>query len=384
MGKRDYVMSNCIICNKRLNDEPLLKIKNAPACAQDLPGEGELDRDYGIELNLCQCPFCGLIQFDCEPVTYYRDVIRGGGFSDTLQKLRKNQYQYLIETYHLKNKKIIEIGCGEGEFIIALNNFPVRAFGIEHRESLVQKARMRGLEVWKAFPETPETVFENGPFDAFLMFNFLEHQPRPNEMMQCIYNNLAENGIGLVTVPSFEYVSGKDAFYELMRDHIVYYTKESLRLLMNYNGFEILEEDIINGNTISMIVQKRGRVDLTGILNNLTFITQQLSDFAKEKKAQGKTIAVWGASHEAFMILSVTGFGQQVEYIIDSALYKQGKYAPASHVPIVGPDHFLTNPVDCIIIIAPEYAAEISKAAKEKYGNSIETYSVFGSDLLLI
>ena len=377
-------MRKCIVCGAKLNNSPLLCLRNIPAYVQDLPKKSELEADQGIDLHLHQCPICGLIQFDCEPVSYYRDVIRGGGFSDTLQKLRKEQYSYLIETYHLANKKIIEIGCGEGEFILPLREFPVQAFGIENREALVYKATNKGLNVWKAFPETPNTVIENGSFDAFMMFNFLEHQPRPNDMLRCIFNNLREDGIGLVTVPSFEYIYKKNAFYELMRDHIAYYTKDSLQFLMNYNGFEIIEQKIVSGNTISAIVRKRKRIDLTGFSANLALLKQRLSTFGEKKQGEGKKIALWGASHEAFMILSSTGFSKCVEYIIDSANFKQGKYAPASHVPIVAPDHYFSNPIDCIVIIAPEYASEISKVAKATFGDGVETYSLDGTELILI
>ena len=97
-----------------------------------------------------------------------------------------------------------------------------------------------------------------------------------------------------------------------------------------------------------------------------------------------KKIAIWGASHEAFTILSVTGFEAYVDYIIDSAAFKQGKYAPASHVPIVAPEYFFSDPVDCIVIIAPEYAVEISKTIKRCFGNEIEIYTLNGSDLFPI
>jgi hypothetical protein len=50
-----------------------------------------------------------------------------------------------------------------------------------------------------------------------------------------------------------------------------------------------------------------------------------------------------------------------VEYIIDSAPFKQGKYAPASHIPIVSPDYYFEHKVDVIIVIAPGYANEIKK-----------------------
>lgn len=370
-----------MICGSELIQEPLISLHNAPAYAQDLPGRDGLQDDQGMDLNLHQCPFCGLIQLDCEPVHYYKDVIRGGGFSETLQKLRKEQYSHLIHTYNLVGKKIIEIGCGEGEFILPLMDFPVEVFGIEHREELVHKAKDRGLNVWQAFPETADTVLEGGPFDAFLMFNFLEHQPNPNDMLRCIYNNLSENGVGMVTVPSFDYIYNKNAVYELMRDHIAYYTVDSLRLLMNHNGFETIEQEIVSGNTITTVIRKRKSINMRTFTESMEELQDCLHFFLKKTINEGKRIAVWGASHQAFMILSITDIGQHISYVIDSAPFKQNKYSPASHVPIVSPEYWFSNPVDCILILAPEYAEEIAQNAKALFGDTVETYSLDGNSL---
>ena len=105
------------------------QLENMPASAQDIPDPGEADRDQGITLRLYQCRSCGLAQFDCEPVGYYRDVIRSGGYSTTMRELRTSQYRHLIETYGLEGKKFLEAGCGQGEFLDMLKDFPVKAFG---------------------------------------------------------------------------------------------------------------------------------------------------------------------------------------------------------------------------------------------------------------
>ena len=76
----------------------------------------------------------------------------------------------MIESYHLENKKFIEVGCGQGEFLSVLTEFPVDAYGVEHKHDLVEIARKRGLNVSEAFVENKNTVIENGPFDVFLSF----------------------------------------------------------------------------------------------------------------------------------------------------------------------------------------------------------------------
>ena len=61
----------------------------------------------------------------------------------------------------------------------------------------------------------------------------------------------------------------------------------------------------------------------------------------------------------------------KVKYIIDSAKFKQGRFAPASHVPIVAPDHFFSDPADEILIVAPGYTDEIAETIHNKFGNKI-------------
>lgn len=365
-------MKKCIVCGAELIDTPLLHFSNMPSAAQHMPDKNTLSADKGIDLDLYQCSGCGLVQFCCEPVDYYRDVIRSGGFNSTMAELRREEYKRFIEVCGLEGKKIIEIGCGQGEFLQVLTEFPVEAHGIEHSLELVNIGRAKGLNISQNFAETPETKIENAPFDAFLSFNFLEHQPRPNDMMRCIYNNLKDGGYGLVTVPSFEYILENNSFYELLRDHIANYTEGSLRFLMEKNGFDVLHCRIINRDTIEFIVQKRKRTDVSGLILNYDTLTNQMREYVNSRIQRDKKVAVWGASHQGFTAISTTGVQDGISYIIDSAPFKQGKYAPASHLPIVAPEHFYTEPVDCILIIAPGYTDEIANSIIKKFGAKVE------------
>lgn len=343
-----------------------------PSGAQNIPSKEELDADWGIDLQLCQCPDCGLVQFDCAPVSYYRDVIRSGGGSSTMAALRRAQYRHFIDTYHLEGKKIIEIGCGQGEFLLTLREFPVKGYGIEHNQALVEKAREKGLEVWQAFAASGETEIKGAPYDAFLSFNFLEHQPDPNGMLQCIRRNLVDGGFGLITVPSLEYILENDGFYELLRDHIANYSEETLHFLLNKNGFMVLESACINRDTHAVIVQKRLNTDIRGLKENYDRLARQMRAFVDKRRSLNKRIAVWGASHQGFTILSTTDIGGSIAYIIDSAPFKQGRYAPASHVSIVPPEHFFKDPVDSILIIAPGYTEEIADIIRKRFGRDVE------------
>ncbi len=389
----------CIVCGNPLKGKPLMTLDGMPASAQDIPGQEEVMEEHGISLSLCQCETCGLVQFDCEPVPYYKDVIRSGGFTTTMVNLRRDQYRHFIEAYHLEGKKLIEAGCGQGEFLSVLTEFPVKAYGIENRESLVRLARKRGLAVWKQFANKGAVLASDdgsasGPYDGFLSFNFLEHQPDPVGMLRCIADNLSEDGVGLITVPSLEYILEHDGYYELIRDHLAYYTFDTLEYAVELAGFQVEEKEMVNRDTLSVTVRKRkagngqpvsadpkSAVDISGLAESLDMIGREMRELADDLNGRGKKLAVWGASHQGFTLASTTAVGQFARYIIDSAPFKQGKYAPASHLPIVAPDHYHTDPTDAILIVAPGYTDEIAGIIQDKFGRNVEILALKSNHL---
>lgn len=382
-------MRRCIACGRKLPEQTIFELVDAPASAQDIPDANQIDHDRGVKLNLYQCMGCGLVQFDCAPVSYYKDVIRAGGFSTTMTELRREQYRRLIETYCLEGKKFLEVGCGRGEFLKVLTEFPVEVYGIEHKADLVALAQEAGLSVWRDFAGDPGRELTDGrvrgPFDVFLSFNFLEHQPEPGVMLQTIYHNLTEDGMGLVTAPALEYILEQGSYYELIRDHIAYYSFDSLRALMNRYGFSVMEEEMVNRDTIAMVVRKNPAlltqqeavkehvqpVDITSVKKGYERVKKELGCLLKELQGKGEKLAIWGASHQGFTLAATLGLAGQVEYIIDSAPFKQGRFAPASHLPIVAPDYYFEHPVDAALIVAPGYTDEIAGIIRQRYGPDV-------------
>ena len=87
---------------------------------------------------------------------------------------------------------------------------------------------------------------------------------------------------------------------------------------------------------------------------------------------QGKKVAVWGASHQGFTLIPSLGLSDKIAYIIDSAPFKQGKFSPASHIPIVDKKYFFEDPVDSILIVAPGYTDEIAGIIKNELSKDVD------------
>lgn len=379
---RKELMKKCIVCEGGFFKNPLMTLPDMPASAQDIPDKDRVASDRGITLSLVQCRECGLVQFDTTPVAYYRDVIRAGGGTKTMVELRRGQYAEFIERFDLKGKRIVEVGCGQGEFLQVLGEFDVVSVGLEHSAALVQKAADKGLTVHQGFVEDADSCIPGAPYDAFVQFNFLEHQPHPNDMLRGIWANLTEGGVGLVTVPSFEYILRYDGFYELIRDHLAYYDEQTLRFLFEKNGFEVVRCQTVNRDTLAVMVQKRRAVSVPKFTESYAALKEQFGKYLGDRKSistgekRRGGVAVWGASHQAFTLLATLGIGGQIEYIIDSAPFKQNRYAPASHVPIVAPDHWFEQPVGSIIIVAPGYTDEIAAIIRQRFDPQIEIWTL--------
>ena len=76
--------------------------------------------------------------------------------------------------------------------------------------------------------------------------------------------------------------------------------------------------------------------------------------------------------------------GENADYIIDSAPFKHGKYAPASHLPIVPPEYFEAHPVDAIVITAPGYTDEIAGIIRKRFGDQVEIRAMRSNHLEMV
>lgn len=375
----------CRVCRGELFEPPLLVYRNMPAISQFLPSREEFVEDKCVDLTICQCSQCGLIQLDNDPVYYFRDVIRSGSVSKEVERFRTTQFQQFVDDHQLKDKKIIEIGCGRGEYLGFMSKTGANAFGLEHRKESVEECRSKGLAVIQGFLDKPEANIENGPFDAFYICNFLEHIDEPNKLLQAIANNLTDDGIGFVEVPNADLLLNVKCFYKFTLEHLLNFTEETLTLTLRMNGFEVLSCQVIktgSGSPLYAVVRKRKRLDLIGFESNQKQLNREIDSFLEQFGTE--KIAIWGAGHDTFGILAVMNICDKVKYIIDSAPSKQDKYSPKTHIPIVSPETFYSDPVKGVIVSAGGYSDEIVNLILKNHSSDIKISVIQGNNLVAV
>ena len=302
----------CKICGNKLIR--LIQYENMASGAQFLPTENTLASDKGISLPICQCTGCGLIQIPAKPVKYYKKAIRSAAW--TRAEWRKKQLSDFIEEFDLQGKNIVSI------------------------------------------TKDPRP----SAYDAFLMLNYLEHFPDPKKTLLQIHNNLCSEGVGIVEVPNFEMIVKERVFSELVIDHLFYFTKSTLTLTLLSSGFDVLRtNELLDGYILSATVRKRQPLNFADSFKKqqeklINDMQNYITDFS--------SIAIWGAGHQTFFLLSLMKDTNRISYVIDSSFRKQGRYTPVTHIPIMAPSILKSKPVEAILILVGGFYYEVSDQIK--------------------
>lgn len=261
---------NCRVCNQPT--QQLLLMSDMPAMAQHLSDTPE---EHKVDLKLCQCIGCGLVQLDNEPVWYWDEDIRV--YNEAMQK------------------------------------------------------RIQAL-----------------PKVDFYSLHRLEHVPEPNKYLREFA------GTGIVEVPNFDMILEKSLYAEIMLDHLMYFTENTLRLALQYNGFEVLQiQSVWNDYILSALVRKREPVNLLSFAQKRDKMKAAIDKYT----SCYDRVAIYGASHQAFAYIA--SLRPKVEFIVDNSPLKIGKYSPIGGLPIHHPDKL--READAVIIMGACYSDEILK-----------------------
>lgn len=360
-------MNKCRSCGAEFFKSPLLSYKNSPESAQNFISDLSSTNDLPVNLKIYQCSKCGLIQHNLQPVSYYKKVIRAVSFSKEMTDFRLQQLDDWLQKYSLKNKSILEVGSGKGEYLDLFKKIGLKKiYGLEFENNNIEYILSQGNDATQGYLEDGLEYIKGQPFDAFAIFSFMEHWPNPKLGIEVLNKFLNPNAYGLIEVPNFDMIKEKGLYTEFTVDHIFYFDQKSLSNFLTSNGFEILSiKNIWNDYIISVEVVRREPLNVEIFNNKFKIIKLSLNDYLDEINANKAVI--WGAGHQALTVISLTNIKNKIDYIVDSATFKQNKYTPESHLLINPPDYMLKDKPDSIIVMAAGFSDEIVKIINTKY-----------------
>ncbi len=358
---------SCRICHAELSG-PLLTLNNVPAAAQNLPASPEeLAADLPVDLNIHECPRCGVVQHSAAPVGYFREVLRASGVSEAMRKFRLEQFADWLKKYDLSGKRVFEAGCGRGEYLALMAQAGADVTGWEYGQSAVDFCRKQNINAERGFFETGSEIVGSGNYDGFFVLNFLEHIPDLARFLDGCRRNLRPGGAGLVEVPNFDMILKNSLLTEFSTEHLYYFTEKSLCNLLESNGFEVRQcRSIWSDYIISAEVVKRETVSLAGCSAVLENIKDGLDKFITPERK----VAFWGAGHQALTTLALLDYqAEDIAFVIDSSPDKQDRFTYATHIPIVSPARLDDGELDAVVIACGGYSDEVAAQIRSRYGN---------------
>ncbi|WZL90507.1 class I SAM-dependent methyltransferase [Salinimicrobium sp. 3283s] len=132
--------------------------------------------------------------------------------------------------------KILDVGAGTGDFLLAAKKRRWKVFGAEPNSGARALASKKGVELEE---ETRE--FSSGSFDVITMWHVLEHVPNLEEQIEELYRLLKPDGLLVIAVPNFKSDDAQKykehwAAYDVPR-HLYHFSPSAIEKIFNSSGF---------------------------------------------------------------------------------------------------------------------------------------------------
>lgn len=149
------------------------------------------------------------------------------------------------EKYGSGKNTILEVGAGFGTFCEEMlsRNYFQKIIGIEPTPALAETCRTKGFEVIEEAVEKIQFA-EEDKVDVVVNFEVIEHLFSPKFFIEKCADLLKKDGLFVVTCPNgegFDIKTLGTVSKTVDHEHVNYFNPDSLKLLLENSGFEVLE-----------------------------------------------------------------------------------------------------------------------------------------------
>ena len=156
------------------------------------------------------------------------------------------QRRYESNLKFVAGRRLLDFGCGRGDFLRLVKDDCSEALGVEIQQNLVDALNADGIRC-----ETNLDDIQNESIDVCVSFHVIEHLPNPLEILKTIKMKIVTGGFLIVEVPHANdfllSILNNDEFkqFTLWSQHLVLHTRESLHKMLSYLGYkDILIEGV--------------------------------------------------------------------------------------------------------------------------------------------
>jgi len=385
-GAGPFTCRSCGVADVEL----VLSLGRTPL-ANALLSEGDLGTpEPTFPLEVVRCRGCTLVQITetVPPERLFRDYAYFSSFSDTMLAHAEALAKRLVGECALGPQSlVVEVASNDGYLLRHYREAGVGVLGIEPARNIAAVARDRGIETIEEFfgDGLASKLKERGVrADVIHAHNVLAHVPDLNGFARGLAILLKPGGVAVIEAPYLKDLLDRIEFDTIYHEHLSYFSATALDQLFSRHGLSIvdLERVPIHGGSLRLFVGHRAdserRPAVTALLEEergwgvncpeayASFATRverlrrDLVDVARGLKAQGRSLAAYGAAAKGCTLLSYCGLGNDVfDFVADRSPHKIGRYMPGARVPILPPGSLLERRPDYVLLLTWNFAEEI-------------------------
>ena len=335
------------------------------------------------DIQLAHCSECGLIHnvaFDADRLRYKEGYENSLHYSSVFQGYAEWLADRLIREFQLKSKTILEIGCGDGQFLRMLcergDNRGV-GFDPSHVGSTERPTDDRIRFVKDLYTEKYSDI----EFDFILSRQTLEHVHRPSDMLVPLRRSIGDRLDAPVffEVPNGLFTLRRLFIWDIIYEHACYYTAPALETTFARAGFRVESTfEAFDGQYVCITAYpgteglresldpEAGRMlesqidvfesEYAGYVEDWR---QRLNDLTK------KTVVLWGAGSKGVTFLNTFDLREHITHVVDVNPKKHGMFVAGQGQRIVPPAYLADHPVDTVIVANSIYKNEILELTGE-------------------
>ncbi|MHB1351112.1 MAG: class I SAM-dependent methyltransferase [Desulfobulbaceae bacterium] len=375
--------SPCPACGLPITEAPFYRLAGVPANSVILCDTR--NRALGIargDIALLCCPACGLVfnrDYDPALCRYNEHYEESQSHSDVFTAFHRNLAACLVERHGLRNRTILEIGCGKGDFLNLLCRLGDNR-GIGYDPSYVpSRSRVTPAERVTIHPCRFPKAYDGPAPDCIICKMTLEHIPDVHAFLRDVRATIrpGRQPVVVFQVPDSEPIFTERRFWDIYYEHCTYFTRTSLTALFARCGFQVL--DLAGAyDRQYLVVTARPSVspgvtpddpEDAGSIATLaaTFadtVGQDILDWRnvlQTRHRNGARIALWGGGSKAVAFLTTLEIGDAVQMVVDINPHKQNAYLPGTGHRVAAPEELVRLGADLVLAMNPVYLKEIDE-----------------------
>lgn len=343
-------------------------------------------------LHARACPGCWLVQVDrvVPPEDIFSDYAYFSSYSDSWLDHCRRYAEAMIARFDLGAESlVVEIASNDGYLLKHFQNAGVPVLGIDPAANVAEVARAAGIPTETEFfgAAFAQQLVDRGiGADHLSAKNVLAHVPDIGDFVRGVAILLKPDAVFTVEFPHLLGTMRQLQFDQIYHEHFTYLSLLAIERILGDNGLRVFDVERLetHGGSLRVFVCHRdarhattgavegvraeeqaaglGRADgYAGYDEKVAAIRRGFLDFVAAAKADGKTVAGYGAAAKGNTFLNYCGADSgTLAFIADRSAAKAGKFMPGSAIPVVSPSDIDAARPDYLVILPWNLSREIA------------------------